>query len=312
MTLFIMDIPDDPARLPDWLEQHLVGLDLGALVAELSVVRGTSTGPGAAQRVSPGQLLGRYRDAVLARGLSAAPLSLVQDLLRHPEALLELQQLVLAEGGVYWDRLPRPAEADELVESGHRRLQPLLGSPVRAAFLPSVAPAEAPSRTPFFRRPWFVSLATATAILIAVSLWQQFTPYRPQLFTPHRPRSVVTAWARADLPPDEGPAAYLDSLADAAEEWFDERPEQPAALAERIGEMRQGCSQLIFAEHEPLSEGDRKWLVDRCRKWAGTFDEQLEALEAGEDPGVVREKMDETVRRIVTILRERAQQTRSA
>ncbi len=42
MTLVMADIPDDPAALPAWLDERLVGLDLGALVAELEAVHAGS------------------------------------------------------------------------------------------------------------------------------------------------------------------------------------------------------------------------------------------------------------------------------
>ena len=32
MSVFALDIPDDPAQLSGWLERHLVGLDLAQLV----------------------------------------------------------------------------------------------------------------------------------------------------------------------------------------------------------------------------------------------------------------------------------------
>ena len=38
--LVALEIPDDPALLPGWLEGHLVNTDLAALVAELEAVHG--------------------------------------------------------------------------------------------------------------------------------------------------------------------------------------------------------------------------------------------------------------------------------
>ena len=35
MMLPALDMPDDPQLIPGWLERHLMGLELGELVAEL-------------------------------------------------------------------------------------------------------------------------------------------------------------------------------------------------------------------------------------------------------------------------------------
>src|SRR5207253_3173371 len=103
-------------------------------------------------------------------------------------------------------------------------------------------------------------------------------------------------WSRPGALPGDVPApAYLDRLADAAAEWFARRPDEPLALARRIAEFRQGCSVLILAEHKPLSAEDRRWLVVRCRAWAGALDRHLAAVEAGRDPARVRTEVDETV-----------------
>jgi hypothetical protein len=98
---------------------------------------------------------------------------------------------------------------------------------------------------------------------------------------------------------------YLDALADGAEQWFNKRPQDAASLAQRIGELRQGCSRLILADHEPLSADDGQWLVGKCREWAAKIDEQLVALEAGAEPHDVRAQMDTTINKLVQTLRGR-------
>jgi hypothetical protein len=100
--------------------------------------------------------------------------------------------------------------------------------------------------------------------------------------------------------------AYLNRLADEGDEWFAKRPEDAASLAKRLNEMRQGCSTLILATHQPLKNEDRQWLVEKCRAWAKNFDQQLADLEQGKDPALVRSEIDTTVNRLVKALRERA------
>ena len=105
-----------------------------------------------------------------------------------------------------------------------------------------------------------------------------------------------------DLPP----GVYLDRLADAAGEWFKKRPDDPIALARRIGEFRQGCSVLILSPHKPLSAQDRAWLVEKCRAWAAKLDAHLAALEGGASAAKVRDDADATINKLIEALRDRA------
>jgi len=103
------------------------------------------------------------------------------------------------------------------------------------------------------------------------------------------------------------PGVYLDRLADAAGEWFKKRPDDPNALARRIGEFRQGCSVLILSPHKPLAAQDRAWLVEKCRAWAAKLDAHLAALEGGASAAQVRDEADATINKLIAALRERAQ-----
>jgi hypothetical protein len=298
MNLVAMSIPDDPAALPAWLERHLVGLDLGALAAELTAVHGAAAGPPLAE------ILGGQRKAVLEGGLAALSPPALAQLLRHPRRLLELQELVLTEGGPYWQRY---ADADAALAAlalrGEQRL---------AAGLPGPRPAVVRPRFGWFRAV-AVGLSAAAATLLAVFLFRG--PLARQVLGP--PVAVATpTWGWEKLqspPPNESAPDYLNGLADAAEEWFRQRPDTAPALAQRIGELRLGCSRLIFAAHAPLTDvEERKWLVAKCRSWAAKFDKSLTELEGGRPVGEVRDEMDRTVRRVAATLRERAQLLKAA
>jgi hypothetical protein len=88
------------------------------------------------------------------------------------------------------------------------------------------------------------------------------------------------------------------------------KAEDAVSLAKRIGEFRQGCSVLLLAEHKPLPEAERVWLVNRCKTWAAKLDKHLTELEAGKDVLTVRAEMDETVKQIAAALQSRADQLR--
>src|SRR5262245_45608561 len=106
MMLIALEIPDDSAALPGWLEQHLVGMDLGALVAELEAVHGPVT-----KALKLDHVLGRHRENVLERGLAALPPHRLRRLLVQPRLLLDLQERLLTSGGSYW--LQRAGSAAE-------------------------------------------------------------------------------------------------------------------------------------------------------------------------------------------------------
>jgi hypothetical protein len=102
MKLLALDILDDPAERPAWLEWHLVGLDLAALVADLEAIHGPT--PKASPTLA--DLLGNRLEAVLKTGLAALPDRPFHQLLRRPRVLPELQELVLTQGGDHWSRIP--------------------------------------------------------------------------------------------------------------------------------------------------------------------------------------------------------------
>jgi hypothetical protein len=300
MRLLAMDIPDDPAELPGWLERHLVGLDLAALVAELEAVHGLPTGPVPTVR----DVLGDRLDTVLAGGLERLPHEVLGRLLRQPRLLLELQEQVLVAGGDYWDRVDRPsADLDAGIGRDREWLDAFLRSPDGIKPATDVLPRFAPGA--WYRRPWFVGLATAASVLVLVGAYELQRP------TPDKQLVIAESgwgWNRPGAVRQDLPApAYLGRLADSATEWYQKRPDDPVALARRISDLRQGCSVLILAEHKPLPAEDRKWLAEKCRTWAAKLDSHLAAVEAGEDPLKVRAGVDETVRNLVEALRQRAQ-----
>ncbi len=266
------------------------------------------------------EVLAGRRDAVLVEGLSGFPSSSLKLLLRHPRRLLELQELVLSEGGAYWSRLNAADSAlASLTLRGEQRLSALF-APADSTAEPSPILSFRPPSA-WYRRPWIAALASAAAVLLVVYLARE--PLARRVIgqpTAEKVEVVVTkplpswGWQKLETPlPNLSPSAYLEELAKAAEQWFNKRPDDSAALAQRIGEMRQGCSRLIFAEHTPLKAAeDRRWLVQKCRDWATKFDKSLEALEAGRPAAQVRQEMDGVVRKLVATLRERAELLKEA
>jgi hypothetical protein len=295
LKLLALEIPDDPALLPGWLEGHLVSTDLAALVAELEAVHGEPP-----DHLSLADVLRDRRDAVLSRGLASLPVEGVKSLLQSPRLLLELQELILTEGGPCWleGAAVAASKEDDLDRVWNRLSDPDQRS-ARAAVLAVAPPAR--QAVPLAR--WVAAFAAAAALLLGIFVVESRRAGDP--------RAAVAAsgwgWNRPGaLPENLPPGAYLNRLADAGEEWFKKRPDDPISLAKRIGEFRQGCSVLILSPHKPLSPQDRNWLVDKCRAWAAKLDAHLAMLESGAETLKTRDQADTTVNNLVKALRERA------
>jgi hypothetical protein len=313
MSLVILEVPDDVLQLPAWLEAELVGLRLRDLMSELSVVHRVALRSTSSEELET--WLGTDRAAVLDRGLGALPAERFSDLLKRPHFLPALQELVLLEGGSYWqnllDTVGRAAGASELRDDADppRRLgEPPHNKPVGRAAGPSLLnvgraagpsePINSPSRI-VPRALAYGVLALAACLLVAVGV----SLYRTASGAP------TWGWNAPDLlaaKPGETPREHLAALAAAAEDWFDQPRDTTDELTTRIREMRSGCDRLIADAHPALAAEDRQWLVQKCRDWRDKFDAQLAALQRGAPAAQVRDEMDKAVHTLIQKLNERA------
>jgi hypothetical protein len=290
-------MPDEVSELAVWLERQLVGAELGALVAQLEAVQGER-----GREVSLPEIVGSELGTVLASGLSRLPAPLLGRLLAQPQTLLELQEMVLSAGGAYWDRVtPTRSEVlTEVVGRGHRTIkEAVLRDPLPEVFARQPDPST--RRVGWNRRQWGMLLAAAASVVAAFVVFDRVRATRESA-------AAGWGWSRPGALALEGPrSAYLAQLADLAADWFKKRPDDARSLARRIAEFRQGCSTLILADHKPLPETDRAWLVGKCRDWAAKLDEHLRAVEAGQDVGKVRDLADQTIRKLIDALVARSQ-----
>jgi hypothetical protein len=287
MSLIVPTIPDDAAQLAPWLERQLVGLDLVRLVGELHAIHK----PAAREQAPVTDLLAGHLDRIYTQGLGGVPRKVLRHLLTHPGLLLQLQELILENGGPFWDECGHDYDAmNTHVESGRHRL----GTLVRTIL---------PQRTERASRSvWLPILAMAAVVLIGLVSWNLLRP---------TPQSAGATWGwdkPGALAKNVSREVYLNGLADSAQEWFNKRPDTAVDLGRRIAQFRQGCTTLLLSEHAPLNEKDREWLTERCRKWATKLDAHLADLEAGKDVAAVRQQSDETVNQLIKALRGRAEQ----
>lgn len=284
MNLVLLDIPNDPADWPEWLERELIGLELGDLVVQLQIL----TGPVEAPSPTLEEVCGSALGAVLQAGLSRLDEQQIRMLLAHPVLLLELQERLLTAGGEHWFSLPLTETQQKLVSEQ--------GELIHVATAPHANPPQ-PIKPAYRSGPILsVLFAISAMLLLMIGLWVN----RPAAPTWGFDRPGLFA---AELPADE----YLLALAQAATDWFNKRPETTTDLAKRLREFSHGCETLITAPHVPLSADDRDWLVERCRVWQEKLDKHLVELQAGaKSVQQVRDEADETVRQLIDALQSRA------
>jgi hypothetical protein len=310
MTLHALNIPDDPDDVPRWLEQRLMSADFAGFVSELSALFPVIPGSD-----PPPPLPNRWLTVALADGLHPLPPELLTRLLRHPSLLAALQERIVLDGGVYWDRVSDRSDSprDSFVR-GREAVEQMLAANILAQSQsrPMAVRRAVPRAIPNRRggrgyRLWAIASTGVAALLaVVVGLQSAQGPDEPKV-----PKAQIAwGWAKprglaADI---SDPKAYLNALAANVEEWSLHRPSDPAGVGARIAEFRTGCTRLLHSTYGSLSPADKTWLLEQCRNWAKALDAHLQALDGGADPLAVRSAVDETVRQVAFTLRERAKQ----
>lgn len=300
MNGVVFTIPDDvsPDALPEWLDWHVVTPGLGQLVAELTAIHGRPPREATLEGVLAG-----HRPSVLAAGLRELPRDSLTKLLKQPALLVELRDLVFAEGGEYWDRIDPEEVPPERVER--------IADDVAAA-IEGESKSVQPTRVPLYKRPIAVGFATAATVLLGVYLLDWRNRPDPRPVETAKATGVPWGWASAGGLPKAGTdAEAFAHLSKSARQWFDERPETPAALAQRLSEFRQGCTALQLSANLPLTDGEKAELLKRCKNWSAEFDKLLSRLEETRDVPAVRKDADDLVNKLGKYLDGREQAARS-
>jgi hypothetical protein len=312
MILFSM--PDDQEKLPEWVDAQVVSSDLRRLATEISAVHDTPIEFTIPDRDEMEKWLGDRLPDVLDRGTVALDRDRLRKLLTDPRLLYGLQVLVIVDGGDYWtDLAVANARATRLASQGETTRQTVAGvtpgpSAVTEA-LRGVSAAADPREKPGTiqsvpRRlsnpmPRYVA-ALAASLAVVIGVWSLTRPTTPW------------GWNRAGaLANATDPAGYLERLADAAGEWSATRPATEARLRTRLDELLAGCDRLIAAPHGALSEGDRVWLVERCKAWRGKIEGHRDALARSHDVEAVRREANDTVDKLIAALRKQATEIRA-
>ena len=100
MSLKSLQIPDGMADMGAWLDELIVSHDLVDTIVELEVLAGDRL----TKVQSLDGVLAGSEEAVLESGLARASEMTLRGLLRQPSLLLELQELVMMQGGDFWQQ----------------------------------------------------------------------------------------------------------------------------------------------------------------------------------------------------------------
>jgi hypothetical protein len=320
MKLRILEVPDDAKQLAAWLDEQLAGYRLLETVSELRALRDLPAADPSPVEIA--EWLGQRRNAVLANGTAALEEGQQRELLRRPWLLLDLQEAIDQAGGDYWNQLARrSADTSAALERGRERLLQAMAADARVQApheAHNEAPHEASNKTPDAaargvepkrRGSWRAAAvglaATAAAVTLGFFVFRSLPEPTALQPTALEPTEVAWGWNAPDLfAGSPTPLEYLRRLADAGNEWSDERPETKPAVAQRIREMRIGCQRLIDHQHAPLAPNQDAAFKQLCRKWLGQFNDLQAELEQDErTPREAREAMDQIVAKLTQRLR---------
>lgn len=284
MTIFITTIPDDPKEWAGWLEQHLVGLRLRDLIDELRLLPGSESTP-------LNGLLGQEQLLqIRQRGLAVLSANQVRALLGSPKSLLELQEDISLHGDDYWASLPTSVEVQNATDRVKKRLgeSPI---PAERAAVPAAKP-----ETKHSSRSLLIALTSVAALLLFGFLkWQM---------QPHASGSIL---GQPGLLANDvnSSAEYLNRIANAGSEWFDQQPRTSAELVMLLKNVSNDCQILIDADHLRLTPNERDWFVGKCENWKGEFDTTLASLQSGLLTfEVAKAEADKTMMKLVNVVRE--------
>ncbi len=278
----ILNLPEQDSERAVWLEQQLVSDRLPELVAQLTMCSELShSSDSSNDDFSVQGLVQEHGAAIFGSGLASLPAEVMHQLMQHPVSLHELQALVFANGGDYWDQI---IQAD---------------SPVAK---PNVSPASDRTSEDSGSKSkvglWSV-IALAAVLLIAVGS-QMFSSGDNDL-----PSGLATA---SILKSEASAADYFSEIADAGEKWNETTFSDQTELLEGLAKFSDSCQKLIDAPHRPLDSNQKQWLKDKCGSWKGKIDSVHQRLAANQlDFKEASAEAEQIVTKLVTALRKQSQ-----
>lgn len=276
MSLKSLQIPDGLADMGAWLDELIVSHDLVDTIVELEVLAGDRL----TKVQSLDGVLAGSEEAVLESGLAGASEMTLRGLLRQPSLLLELQELVMMQGGDFWQQ-----KIDTIFG------RPKMNSILDSASAEAAANADPASQTMATSQSHRVSgsaagkgkqkmilgvLATlAAAVLVMFSIGQ---------FGGSGSSVAKAEWGFTKsglLESDISEAEMLDQLAAASAAWYNKTPTTPAGLAKRLRQFDLGCETLLSSRLTQLSPSNRSAVHAACEDCREAIARQLVAIANG-------------------------------
>jgi hypothetical protein len=286
MKIHILEIPESHASLASWIENQLVGDSFGDMITEIVAIHGDTSA------VQLDHFLLDCQEQVLEHGLVVMPHERLKGLLGNARMLAELQELVIRDGGQYWQEIIDKCWSTKEHNYGKPDFDCLTrNNPSYLTDLASRKPAT------HLQRRVFQVVSIAAVFLMLITAGKYLLESSPELDS--------WGWNSLELAAINGDSTtYLETLGDSANEWFAVRPNTKQELATRIIEFRLGCNKLILAEHRQLSKSQQTQLRLKCQLWAKDIDNALVDLESGASLQVVRNRMDSLIRRLTQALHQ--------
>jgi len=282
MIRHLFTFPDNFADQIRWLEELVAGPHLAQVVSDLIASR-----PDRNERISIDVILGPDKESARNSGLNFLKTGQVRLLFHNPEALLELQELVLRDASDYWIEL-LCRENDSII-------------PMDSTDLPQIN-QQRPDSTGVFNSSYrgiaFAVLALAASVFLIFRLWQ---------INGTGNGTVNWGWAKPGAIAQFGDRnQYLLALTSSAEEWFNMIPSNSDQLLKRIDEFQKGCQVILSESHSDLSELDRAWLKERCGIWNNKLSVAADDLRRGKPVDQVLSDVNTIATNLVKALKERA------
>jgi len=311
-------LPDERKDWAAWIEKQLVGAELVKVVEQLIVLGGTHP-----PSMSLQTWLGKDRENLLKRGLKEdIGQSRIEDLVRNPALLLELQELVLLEGEDYWLHLPKSSAQQELEYAIMQKVMTQLESPRDSSTsLESLAkrvdqaldpvnrespqvvrqsePASGTRRNRSNGLAWMAMAAVAAAVM-----WIIVNPFL-------QPPSGEFFAALELQSPIATPQLALKRMAQRVNQDWKRGLNDPKALKQQLESFRDSCDFLIDGPLVKTLDGlpvaTQDDIRQRCRKWQERASELILALDSGNPAKDIQSGADEMIGKLINKLNEIAQ-----
>ena len=268
--LHSLTIPDETTELGSWLDKYLMSDVLSDLVGELACLSDDERTPATEADVK--SVLANDLEALLANGCAALDRQKIKKLLRRPQLLLTLQEMILLQeqSNSHWKKLLDESESlSQIAESTKKVVDRQLSS--SSEELPN--DQDLVTRKAFWK-PLFVACSIAASILLIVAL-------RDTQEEPKKPEGTITQpsilrgendgkqigkesknddwlWSRDSIIEQVPKKNVWPTLTNALSEWFSLDPSRfktKSDLQDRLSEAWIGCENILNMESDQFPVG---------------------------------------------------------